>query len=190
MVNHQDFKMHKPVRCLSQFVQNGKRSKKLLGDYYEFPAGAMAIGRLDAETEGLLLLTTDGAFSEFIRSTTYEKEYWVQVDGEITEEALKRLRSGVEINVEGEEYTTLPAIAEKHEHIDLIPVNPRGERHPKHGPMSWIKIVVREGKFRQVRKMTAAVGFPTIRLIRWRIGKVTLANLAAGEVQTFDRESI
>ncbi|SFT80272.1 23S rRNA pseudouridine2457 synthase [Lishizhenia tianjinensis] len=190
MVDHQDFIMHKPVRCLSQFVQNGKRKKKLLGDYYDFPEGTMAIGRLDAETEGLLFLTTDGQLSEDVRSSKYEKEYWVQVDGSIDDAALHTLRTGVEISVEGESYLTQPAKVEVHQELTRIPKNPRKERDPKHGPMTWLKLTISEGKYRQVRKMTAAVGFPTVRLVRWRIGGVTLEGLTPGEVKVLDRNSL
>lgn len=190
MVEHQDFILHKPVRCLSQFVQNGKRKKKLLGDIYDFPEGTMAIGRLDADTEGLLLLTTDGKFSADVRSAKFEKEYWVQVDGVIDELALKSLQEGVEISIEGESYKTLPAKATLHDDIAQIPPNPRKERDPSHGPMSWIKLVINEGKFRQVRKMTAVVGHPTIRLIRWRIGNQTLGDLKPGEVKRLDRKEL
>lgn len=190
MVERQDFIIHKPVRCLSQFVQNGKRKKKLLGDYYNFPEGTMAVGRLDAETEGLLLLTTDGKWSQEIRSSKYEKEYWVQVDGRIDEPALDALRKGVDISVEGIVYHTKPAVVEIHQQVADIPPNPRKERDPAHGPMTWIKLVIKEGKYRQVRKMTAVVGFPTIRLIRWRIGNVTLAGVEPGQVKVLDRNSI
>ena len=96
---------------ISQFVNPAKRKKKLLGDLYDFPKGTMAIGRLDVPSEGLLLLTTDGKVSAEIRSHKYEKEYYVQVDGVITEEAVEKLKTGVEIGVKGEKYITKPGKA-------------------------------------------------------------------------------
>ena len=106
MSTHRHFKFHKPYGTISQFINPNKRKKKLLGEHYNFPEKTMAIGRLDVNSEGLLLLTTDGKMSEFIRSKKIEKEYYVQVDGNITEEAVKKLRQGVEIGFDGKKYIT------------------------------------------------------------------------------------
>ena len=187
MVEHFDFMLHKPVRCVSQFINNNRRKKTVLGDLYDFPEGTMAIGRLDADTEGLLLLTTDGKFSQEVRSNAYEKEYWVQVHGQVNELALRKLKEGVTITVGSEDYLTKPAKVELHTDVDAIPPNPRKDRDPRHGPKTWIKIIISEGKNRQVRKMTAAVGHPTLRLIRWRIGNITLKGMAASEVKVLNR---
>lgn len=173
---HRHFKFHKPYNCLSQFIYEGKRkgSKHLLGEYFNYPEGIMAIGRLDENSEGLLLLTTDGKLSEVVRSSKFEKEYYVQVQGLISEEAIEKLRSGVEIGFEGIKYTTQACKVqriEKPEHLDL---ENRRVRNEDHGPSSWISITLKEGKFRQVRKMTYAVGFPTLRLVRYRIGNIYL----------------
>ena len=101
------FKLYKPYNYLTQFVrtESNRKNKKLLGELFDFPEGTMAIGRLDEKSEGLLLLTTDGKVSEEIRSNKYEKEYYIQVDGIITPEAINKLEKGVEITVEkdGEE---------------------------------------------------------------------------------------
>jgi 23S rRNA pseudouridine2457 synthase len=167
---------------ISQFVNPAKRKKSLLGDLYDFPAGTMAIGRLDVPSEGLLLLTTDGKVSAEIRSNKYEKEYFVQVDGIITQEALERLKTGVEIGFDGKKYITKPAKAFIIED-PKFPLRSMKIRDDRHGPTSWIAIIIREGKFRQVRKMTAAVGLPTLRLIRVRIGEIKLEPLAVGEVK-------
>ena len=174
--NHRHFIIHKPWGMISQFVNPAKRKKALLGDLYNFPQGTMAIGRLDVPSEGLLLLTTDGKVSADIRSSTYEKEYYVQVDGLITEGALAQLRSGVEIGVKGEKYTTKPGKAFRIED-PKFPLRSQKIRDERHGPTSWISISIREGKFRQVRKMTAAVGLPTLRLVRVRIGDLKLGDL-------------
>jgi 23S rRNA pseudouridine2457 synthase len=167
---------------ISQFINPAKRKKKLLGELYPFPQGTMAIGRLDVASEGLLLLTTDGKVSAEIRSNKYEKEYYVQVDGLVTEEAIKELKTGVEIGFNGKKYITKPGKAFL---IDApkLPLRSQKIRDERHGPTSWISIIIREGKFRQVRKMTAAVGFPTLRLVRVRIGEIKLANLKVGEVK-------
>ena len=100
-MSHHHFLLHKPYGYLSQFIYELKRKKKLLGELYNFPAGTMAIGRLDEDSEGLLLLTTDGMMSEIIRSKKVDKEYYVQVDGIITQEAIDILKEGVEIGFNG-----------------------------------------------------------------------------------------
>lgn len=184
MPKHRHFILHKPLGYLSQFVnhQNRRRNKKLLGELHDFPEGTMAIGRLDQDSEGLLLLTTDGKVSERVRRKTVEKEYYAQVDGVITPEAVAQLRAGVAIHTRSEVYTTRPGQARR---LDPAPpVAPRSKpiRDERHGPTSWVSITVTEGKFRQVRKMTAAVGFPTLRLIRVRIGGITLGTLLPGDV--------
>ena len=186
---HQHFALHKPYGYLSQFVVNGKQKKrnKLLGELYDFPAGTMAIGRLDRNSEGLLLLTTDGKVSYDILSHNYEKEYYVQVDGSITQEAIQQLKEGVKISLEGAMYKTMPCEAKLMEAPKRLPIENRTLRDERHGPMSWISITLREGKYRQVRKMTAAVGFPTLRLIRVRIGafKLTLSKGETLKVTSF-----
>lgn len=179
---HHHFMLHKPYGYLSQFIYELKRKKKLLGELYDFPEGTMAIGRLDEDSEGLLLLTTDGKVSEMIRDKKVAKEYYVQVDGIITQEAIDLLKGGVEIGFDGGKYKTKKCDARL---ITEIPdFGPRGKkiRDERHGPTSWASITVHEGKFRQIRKMTAAVGFPTLRLVRVRIGNIHLNHLQAGEV--------
>lgn len=182
MISHHHFIFHKPYGYLSQFVNNHNRrkNKKLLGELYDFPEGTMSIGRLDENSEGLLLLTTDGKVSEEVRSKKIEKEYHVQVDGNISDAAIKALTTRVEISIHGKKYITLPCKASK---LDKEPsfTAPRN-RSDRHGPTSWVSIILSEGKFRQVRKMTAAVGFPTLRLIRVRIGNISLNDIQAGKV--------
>ncbi|MEK8179652.1 pseudouridine synthase [Flavobacterium buctense] len=188
-MNHQHFLIHKPHGYLSQFVYEKKRHKKLLGELYDFPEGTMAIGRLDEDSEGLLLLTTDGMISEMVRSKTIEKEYYAQVDGIITQEAVEQLKSGVEIGFKGIRYTTKNCRAKI---IDKLPESigeGRKIRDERHGPTSWVSITLTEGKFRQVRKMTAAVGFPTLRLVRIRVGHISL-QLKTGEVLAVEKFNI
>lgn len=180
---HRHFILHKPYGYLSQFVYELKRKKKLLGELHDFPAGTMAIGRLDEDSEGLLLLTTDGKMSEIVRGKKVDKEYYVQVDGVITQEAIDMIKEGVEIGFDGGKYKTKKC--ESRLITEIPDFGPRGKkiRDERHGPTSWASITVNEGKFRQVRKMTAAVGFPTLRLVRVRIGNVYLNDLKAGEVR-------
>lgn len=183
---HQHFIIHKPYGFISQFVNNKTRKKKLLGELHEFPEGTMSIGRLDVKSEGLLLLTTDGMLSHTICSSKVEKEYYVQVDGVIDQVAIDRLNEGVEISVEGKKYTTMPSrtivLLEKPTFDDRW----MKIRDDRHGPTSWISVIIREGKFRQVRKMTSAVGFPTLRLVRVRVGEIQLNDLKAGDVIPVD----
>ena len=187
---HQHFLNHKPHGYLSQFIYAKKRHKKLLGELYHFPAGTMAIGRLDEDSEGLLLLTTDGQMSEKVRSTTIEKEYYAQVDGLITEKAVAQLKTGVEIGFKGIRYTTKKCDAKIITQLPEFIAEGKKIRDERHGPTSWLSITLTEGKFRQVRKMTAAVGFPTLRLVRIRVGTIHLQNLKAGEVLEVDKFSI
>ncbi|NBL66028.1 pseudouridine synthase [Flavobacterium sp. NST-5] len=181
-MKHRHFIIHKPYGFLSQFVYELKRKKKLLGELFDFPEATMAIGRLDEDSEGLLLLTTDGMMSEIVRSKKVEKEYFVQVDGEITNDAVDLLTKGVEIGFDGKKYITKKCKARKIEDPDFEPRSKK-IRDERHGPTSWISITLTEGKFRQVRKMTSAVGFPTLRLVRVRVGNIRLENLKSGEVK-------
>lgn len=178
---HRHFALYKPYGYLSQFVCEHK-NKKLLGELFDFPEGTMAVGRLDEDSEGLLILTTDGSFSLHLRSKEVEKEYYVQVDGIISDEAIEKLKSGVEITVNG---TVFFAAAGNVFRIDApqLPARGRKIRDDRHGPTSWISITINAGKFRQVRKMTAAAGFPTLRLVRIRIADITLGNMQPGEVR-------
>ena len=179
---HRHFLIHKPFGYLSQFVCELKK-KKLLGELYDFPPGTMAIGRLDEHSEGLLLLTTDGRMSEAVRSKGIEKEYYAQVDGLITDEAVAQLQQGVEIGLRDVKYQTTTCTAFRLETPPRFAPRTKKIRDDRHGPTSWVSLTLTEGKFRQVRKMTAAVGFPTLRLVRVRIGDIHLDDLPPGGVQ-------
>ncbi|PKV51467.1 23S rRNA pseudouridine2457 synthase [Aquimarina sp. MAR_2010_214] len=184
--HHKHFAIYKPYGYLSQFINNGQKqnSKKLLGELYDFPEGTMAIGRLDEKSEGLLLLTTDGKMSNHICSSgNVEKEYYAQVNGDISMDAIELLKKGVEIGFEGKKYTTTPCKASKLNAIPKFPERSKKIRDDRHGPTSWVSITLKEGKFRQVRKMTSAVGFPTLRLVRIRVGGTYLDEMKAGEVR-------
>ena len=182
---HRHFLVHKPYGYLSQFVSqaSGEAKKKKLGELYPFPHGIMAIGRLDEDSEGLLLLTTDGQVSEVVRGQHIEKEYYAQVDGLIDDVAVAQLQAGVEIGIHDVRYHTSPCAAFRLETVPAFAPRSRKIRDDRHGPTSWVSITLSEGKFRQVRKMTAAVGFPTLRLVRVRIGAIRLGELPSGAVQ-------
>jgi len=184
MSNHRHFVIHKPYGFLSQFVYNvtTRKKRKLLGELFDFPEGVMAIGRLDQDSEGLMFLTTDGKESHNVRSAKVEKEYYVQLDGLITSEGLFKLQNGIEITTDKGKYLTKPCKAFVVEPQPTFPERIKKVRDDRHGPTQWVSITISEGKFRQVRKMTAASGFPTLRLSRVRIGDVLLNDLTSGEV--------
>lgn len=174
------FLIYKPYKMLSQFLSNDRhqRNKQFLGDLYNFPPESMAVGRLDETSEGLLLITTNGALSNYINKIgKIEKEYYAQVDGIVTKAAIQQLCFGVEISVNGKNYKTKECKAFKLEKEPVLPKTNQKIREERHGPTSWVSITIKEGKFRQVRKMCAAVGFPVLRLIRVRIGDFTIADL-------------
>ncbi|SEQ58902.1 23S rRNA pseudouridine2457 synthase [Hyunsoonleella jejuensis] len=190
-MKHSHFIIYKPYGYLSQFTSNDSKqqSKRFLGTLHDFPEGMMAIGRLDEKSEGLLLLTTDGKMSDFINSQKVDKEYYALVDGAITEEAINKLKNGVEIGFEGKKYKTKPCKVVKLNIQPDLPKRSKKIRDARHGPVSWLSITLNEGKFRQVRKMTSAVGFPTLRLVRVRVGAIQLKAMTPGsvlEVEMFD----
>ena len=179
---HQHFKLFKPYGFLSQFVPESRKKKKLLGELFNFTDKTMAIGRLDHDSEGLLLLTTDGMMSYKIRDKAVEKEYYVQVDGAISTSDIIKLKKGVEISVNGNKYQTMPCKVHQLDSEPQLPARNRKIRDARHGPTSWISITLNEGKNRQIRKMTAAVGFATLRLVRVRVGSIHIDGMHAGEV--------
>jgi len=184
---HRHFIIHKPFGFISQFKQEGNHKKRLLGELYNFPEGTMSIGRLDKDSEGLLLLTTDGKVSYEICSNKVEKEYHVLVDGIPDTAALQRLEDGVEISIYGESYLTKPCEASILHPHPTYPPRIKKIRDDRHGPSTWISITIREGKYRQVRKMTAKAGYPTLRLMRYRVGRITLGDLKGGDVLEVDQ---
>ncbi len=182
MTNHRHFILNKPYGYISQFVDNSCERKGLLGELYDFPEGAMAIGRLDKDSEGLLFITTDGKLSNYIRSKHIDKEYYASVEGVIDGPTIEQLRNGVEIYTKGEYFMTSPCVVERLAipPYDISRVKKRRSDRP--GISSWISITLREGRNRQVRKMTGVVRFPTLRLVRVRIGTIDLGNMKPGEV--------
>lgn len=152
--------------------------RRTLADFIDVPRVYPA-GRLDMDSEGLLLLTDDGRLQARISNPRHKlpKTYWAQVEGEVSEAALQALRTGVELG----DFRSLPAGARRiDEPPGLWPRNPP-IRHRASIPTSWIELTLREGRNRQVRRMTARVGFPTLRLVRARIGAIGLDGLAPGQ---------
>ncbi len=169
---------NKPHGVLSQFTDRGSETERAtLSDFIAVP-GVYPAGRLDRDSEGLLLLTDDGHLQARIAEPKFKmpKTYLVQVEGEVTQDALAQLRSGVRLK----DGLTLPADVEPIDAPDLWPRDPP-VRFRKSVPDSWLKLTIREGRNRQVRRMTAAVGNPTLRLVRWQIGEWTLEDIPQGE---------
>lgn len=185
MKKHIHYKIYKPFGMLSQFLSNDEkeaRKKLFLGALSNFPAALMPIGRLDEKSEGLLLLTTDGKLSDTINQSGIEKEYYAQLDGEITAEDIQQLEKGVIIGISGKKYITKPCKVKALDKAPLFSEPDKKLRIGTHRPNTWISITITEGKFRQVRKMTAAVGYPTLRLIRVRIGNIHLDTMKPNDV--------
>jgi 23S rRNA pseudouridine2457 synthase len=186
MMEHHYFALNKPQKVISQFIRFKKGKKRMLGDLYDFPEGTMAVGRLDENSEGLLLLTTNGKESNRISTGGIEKEYYAQVDGDISEASIQQMKEGVEIGIKGVRYMTKSCEVRKLTEDPGFDPPVKKIRGEHHGPTSWVSIIIKEGKFRQVRKMTGAVGNGTLRLVRVRIGDIKLGSLKSGEVKVLD----
>ncbi len=179
------YKIYKPYGMLSQFSDSDGR--KTLKDLYNFPENVYPIGRLDADSEGLLLLTDDKSLTEFLLNpaNNHTREYLVQVEGIPGAKELEPLEKGVIIKGS----RTKPAKAE------IIPTPALPPRVPpvrfrKNVPESWLRIILTEGKNRQVRRMTAAIGFPTLRLVRIRMENILLEKMNPGDVKQLSNAEI
>ena len=181
---HSYYKVFKPYGVVSQFTTNDRhaKNKTFLGSLADFPKGTMAIGRLDEPSEGLLLLTTNGAYSYHVNNSGVEKEYYAQVDGIIHAAEILKLQEGIYITVADKPYLTRPCKVKLLTSAPTLPKRAKKIRDDRHGPTSWISITITQGKFRQVRKMTSAVGFPTLRLVRVRIGQYSIGAMEPAEV--------
>lgn len=175
---------NKPYGVLPQFTDRGAAGspRPTLSGFIDVP-GVYPAGRLDMDSEGLLLLTGDGRLQARIAEPRYKmpKTYLVQVEGDIDDAALETLRKGVRLK----DGMTLPAEAERIDDPQLWPRNPP-VRFRKSVPDCWISLTIREGRNRQVRRMTAAVGFPTLRLVRWAVGAWNLDGLLPGEYREIE----
>jgi len=187
---HQYYVVYKPFQVLSQFTsQEGKQTLK---DFFPVPGDVYPVGRLDFDSEGLLILTNDTALNHRLLNPRFahEREYWVQVDGAITPEAIRTLESGVTITVDGKPYRTKRCIVQLFETPPAVPDRHPPIRYRANIPTTWIRMILTEGKNRQVRKMTAQAGFPTLRLLRHRIEKLELAGLKPGEMRSPNRKEM
>jgi 23S rRNA pseudouridine2457 synthase len=182
------YRFWKPYDVLTQFTDAAGRAT--LADYIRIP-GIYAAGRLDRDSEGLLLLTDDGALIHRLTDPrhAHPRTYWAQVERIPDEAALDRLRAGVELRDGGKAWRTRPAQVMP---IDppVLPDRPVPIRYRASVPTAWIALTLTEGKNRQVRRMTAAVGHPTLRLVRWAIGTVTLAGLSPGAYEPVKPEQL
>jgi 23S rRNA pseudouridine2457 synthase len=178
---------HKPFQVLSQFSPEGE--KLTLAHFFSgLSKDVYPVGRLDYDSEGLLLLTNDKSLNHkmLIPEHNHPRTYWAQVEGEITPKAIAQLEKGVSFSASGKTYKSKPATAFAFgEPPAVAPRNPP-IRTRAAIPTSWVSLTLTEGKNRQVRKMTAAVGFPTLRLIRYAIGEYTLVGLQPGEWKKLD----
>jgi 23S rRNA pseudouridine2457 synthase len=174
---------NKPYGVLSQFTDRGaEAARATLSEYVDVP-GVYPAGRLDRDSEGLLLLTDDGRLQARIADPWFKlpKTYLVQVEGEPDAASLEALRRGVQLK----DGMTRPAQAERITAPSLWPRDPP-VRFRKSVPDCWLRLTIREGRNRQVRRMTAAVGFPTLRLVRWSIGGWSVEGLQPGEWREAD----
>ena len=176
------FIFYKPYEVLSQFSAEG--DKKTLAHFFpSLPRDVYPVGRLDYDSEGLLLLTNDKALTHQLLEPRFahERTYWVQVEGIVIDEAIQQLSAGVTISVDGRKHHTKPAVVVAMNDAPAVPERNPPIRFRKSIPDSWLSLTITEGKNRQVRRMTAAVGLPTLRLIRYGIGSVTIDGMQPGE---------
>jgi 23S rRNA pseudouridine2457 synthase len=182
------YRLWKPYGVLTKFTD--AQGRPTLADCVHVK-GVYAAGRLDMDSEGLLLLTDDGALSHRLTDPRFEhpRTYWAQVERIPDERALQHLRDGVDLSDGGKTWRTRPAKARLIE-PPAIPDRPVPIRHRASVPTAWIELTITEGRNRQVRRMTAAVGHPTLRLVRWAIGTITLAGLQPGEIKPLNQGEI
>jgi 23S rRNA pseudouridine2457 synthase len=184
------FAFYKPYGYLSQFTSEGKWLG--LTTLNIFPKDVYALGRLDADSEGLLLLTNDGSLNHILLNPKFKhtRTYWIQVEGDISEESVSLFRHPMELNYKGKTHRTFPSVASKLDLPDWVPDRDPPIRYRASIPTSWISLTITEGKNRQVRKMTAQVGHPTLRLIRHSIENVTLEGLKPGDHKEIQRSEM
>jgi len=182
--------INKPFGMLSQFSSEG--DKPILANLGGFPKDVYPVGRLDADSEGLLILTNDKELNHRLLNPKFkhQRTYLSQVEGSATIEALAKLSQGVNITIDGKPYQTLPAKANLLKNVPAFPERIPPVRFRKNIPTSWIELTLHEGKNRQVRKMTAAVGFPTLRLIRIAIEGIKLKSMQPGDFVELEKDEI
>lgn len=182
--------IYKPYKIISQFTSSHSK-KKCLGELgFSFPKDVYPVGRLDENSEGLLILTNDKNLNYKLLKPEFEHKriYLVQLQGIITTEALKQIENGIVIALDAGPYTTKPCKVKSITAPQNLPLR----RHPisERLPTSWIELILTEGKFHQVRKMTAGVGFPCLRLIRIAIEDIRLENMQPGDVRELKQDAV
>ena len=182
------YAIYKPFGMLSQFTSEG--GHETLKSLYEFPSDVYPVGRLDTDSEGLLVLTNDRKLNHNLLNPEFghSRVYLVQVEGEVTGEACEKLQQGVSITINGKKHLADAVEAKRVDTPEWLPERTPPVRFRKSVPTSWMEMVLREGKNRQVRKMTAAAGFPTLRLVRTSIEKLTLDDMQPRQVKTLSRQ--
>lgn len=189
------FAVYKPYRVLSQFslpADEAHTQKQTLKDFFRVPTDVYPVGRLDYDSEGLLLLTNDKELNYRLLHPRFahKREYWVQVDGAITDAAVAQLSREMTIQVHGKQHRTKETFVQRWNAEPPVPPRFPPVRFRQHIPTSWIKMVLTEGKHHQVRKMTAKAGYPTLRLLRYRIENISLDSMLPGESREYSRDEI
>jgi 23S rRNA pseudouridine2457 synthase len=177
--------VYKPKGCLSQFSK--EHGKKALCDFFDLPIDVYPVGRLDEDSEGLLILTNDKSLNSLLLNPLngHWRTYWVQLSGQVNKKAIRDLECGIDIAIKGGIHRTLPSRVKK--------ANPPQNIGFVQFPIkntSWLRISLQEGKNRQVRKMTAKVGFPTLRLIRTNIEDLDLGNMKPGDCKQIEKKMV
>lgn len=177
---------HKPFGVLSQFTREAGHLS--LADFGPFPKGVYAAGRLDVDSEGLLVLTDDNEVKQKLMHPKFKhrKTYLAQVEHRPTEAGLERLRKGIPLGGKA----TLPALVRVLDTDPLLPPRPVPIRFRRNVPTCWLEVTLQEGRNRQVRRMTAAIGHPTLRLVRTRVGVLSLSGLLPGQSRTLTEREV
>lgn len=183
------FALYKPFGVLSQFTREAPHHRTLV-DLYDFPKDVYPVGRLDQDSEGLLLLTSDKRVNQLLLNPkrAHQRTYYVQVEGIPAVEDLQLLREGVKIRINKKIYWTRPAGAQLFDEAPLLPDRDPPIRFRKSVPDRWLSLQLTEGKNRQVRRMCAAVGHPVLRLVRFAMEDLTIENWSVGEVRELSKE--
>lgn len=181
--------IHKPFKVLSQFTDEDNNPG--LGRFFNVPKDVYPVGRLDLDSEGLLLLTNDKRLNHQLLNPKFKhvRTYWAEVEGVPEQSSLDTFSSGLVIKAKGKTYRTAPAKIQIISKVELPERDPSVNR-VKHPITSWMEITITEGKNRQVRKMTAAIGHPTLRLVRVGIEGLSLAGLTAGDIQSLPADLV
>jgi 23S rRNA pseudouridine2457 synthase len=187
---HKYYIIYKPFQTLSQFSKDG--DKKTLAHFFKVERDVYPVGRLDYDSEGLLILTNDKFLNNQLLHPNHkhQKTYWVQVEGTVNTDKIEQLQSGVSITVEGKPYITKPCTVKDFSQPPTVCERNPPIRFRQNIPTTWLSICLTEGKNRQVRKMTASVGLPTLRLIRNSIENIALNNMQPGDIVEISKNNL